>query len=617
MQVSGWTIMKIKLYFIFLGFITGIIHPVYAQDISVNALVDRKVAVVNQQMTLTIEIKGTQNQPQQINLPDLDKDFIVAGRTGTSTNMQIINGAMSVSISFGYALIPKHTGKIIIEPIKLKINGKEYSTNSIEIEVIKPQDVPKTPQKETNNENLSIDENLIVTAIPDKDVVYQNEGCTISYKLLFSGLSINTYGIKKTPATTGFWVEEYPMPQNPMVRREVIRGKQYQTAVIKQVELFPTKSGELEVEPLLVEFDIRAPRTSNRSRDIFDRFFEDDFFGRTVKRTVASSPVKIKVLPLPEENRPPDFTGLVGDFKLSATVDKPEVKTHEAITLTIKIVGQGNVRLINEPEIKLPSDFEKYEPKTEQHIERNNDIISGYKIFEYVLIPRTAGIRKIKPVTFSYFNPAEKRYVTLTTEEITVNIEEGDESIITSTPGNLTKEELKVLGTDVRFIKEDVENWTKAGDIFYRNLFYIIFLIIPLVVASGSYVYRNHLERLNTDEKYKRDRRAFGRSMKRLKKARTLLKDDTKSEFYSEISRAVQGYIADKLNKAEAGLLSDEIKELLPERQIDEKTVDEVLRFLQHCDFSRFAPSGIQTGDMENAYNTAKELIGTMDKKMK
>jgi len=597
-----------------------LINPgeILSQDIKVNAFFDKQVAILNQQLTLTIEIKGTQSQPENVALPDFNKDFIVAGQTGTSTNMQIINGAMSVSISFGYALIPKHTGKITVPPIKVRIGGKEYLTKAIVLEVIKPTDVPKTDVK--NQDDISVenlDDNLFVTAIPDKKVIYQNEGITISYKLFFNGVSINTYGIKKAPTTTGFWVEEYPMPRNPTVRREVVQGRQFQTAIIKQIELFPTKSGELDVEPLVVEFDIKAPNNRRRSRDVFDNFFNDSFFGRTVKKTFASSSVRIDVLPLPEENRPDNFTGLVGDYKISADLDKTEVKTNEAISLKIKVVGQGNIRLITEPEIELPADFEKYEPKTEEHIERNNNIISGYKTFEYVMIPRVQGTRKIKPILLSFFNPVLKRYVSVSTGELVINVLKGEETLLSGTPTNLTREEIKVLGTDVRFIKENVKKWSKTGDIFYRNPFYIIFMIIPMMAAAGSYMYRQHLERLDTDESYKKSRRAFGLAVKRLKKAKPQMKEGTINVFYSEISKAVQGYIADKLNLSEAGFISDEVKNILAHKQIEDEMVKRIFEFLQMCDFSRFAPSDNKTEDMGQAYNDAKDLIAILDKKLK
>jgi len=589
----------------------------FCQNIEVSAYVNNKVAIVNQELNLTIEIKGTQNQPEEIILPDLSADFIIAGKTGSQTSIQIINGAITASVSFSYVLIPKHTGKVTIAPVKIKHKGKEYLTKPVEIEVIKPADVPKRKSERSAGESgVNLNESLIVLAIPDKKVVYQNEGFTISYKLLFSQVSINTYGIKKAPATTGFWVEEYPMPRNPVVRRETIKNRLFQTAIIKQIELFPTKSGELQVDPLVVEFEIKAPR-KKRTRDFFDSFFEDPFFERTIRKTVASNSLKIKVLPLPEENKPESFTGLVGDFKIRAEVDKKEVAVNEAISLKIKIFGQGNIKLITEPEINLPSGFEKYEPKIEEHIQRNNNTIMGEKTFEYVLIPRISGLKKIKPISISYFNPSEKRYISVSTNEIAVNVIKGKENVISSVPSNLTKEELKILGTDVRFIKGEVTKWSKAGDIFYKNPLFFILLIIPVVIASGSYLYQQHLEKLDTDESYKRNRRAYGLATRRLKKACSLINEKSKSEFYAEISRSVTGFIADKLNMPEAGLVTDDIKVSLKNKNIDDDTINKIISFLQACDFSRFAPSEVKIEDMEKELETARSIISTLDKKLK
>ena len=231
---------------------------------------------------------------------------------------------------------------------------------------------------------------LFVRATADRERVYRNQALVVTYKI-YTGVRISSYGISKQPETAGFWVEDYPQPRQPQTEGEVIGGRRYTVAQIKKMVLFPSGAGEKEVGPLVLECRVQTRGRSwdpFGSRDPFRGFFSGDLFGREVTRQVASNPLRVQVLPLPREGRPPEFQGAVGDFSISGQLDKSQVKANEALSFKVRISGNGNLAGLSEPRIEFPSSFEVYPPKAEQQIRRDPGGISGEKTFEYVLIPR-------------------------------------------------------------------------------------------------------------------------------------------------------------------------------------------------------------------------------------
>jgi len=265
--------------------------------------------------------------------------------------------------------------------------------------------------------------------------------------------------------------------------------------------------------------------------------------------------------------------------------------------------------------VKVSGDFERYEPKIEEKINKTGNNITGQKIFEYVLIPRLPGSQKIEPVRFSYFDPKTKKYVTLSTKEIFVNVAPGKERL-TALPGNISRGEIRLIGSDIRFIKLKSIKWEKMGDSFYKNYIFLILFILPLCLLGATIVYNNHLERISTDVVYRRSRRAVKSAENRLKKSARYLNENLTEKFYVTLSSALRGYIADKLNISEAGFLTDEVKEILKTRNVDEEITNKFIELIKTCDYLRFAPSESNLEDMKKIFNESRETLTSFEKEV-
>jgi len=594
----------------------GNFYPLLSAEIEISTSVDRTTIGLNQTFTLTVDISGEKaNDAGDPKVPDIGDFAAYMGSSGTSQNIQIINGRMSVSKSISFTYMATTLGKFTIPPAVLKLGDKKYRSQPIQIEVVKTSQQPQTQQRRTPQapaaqpQDQTIEDNLFLKVTANKRRVYVNEPLILSYKI-YTRVSVTQYGINQAPNTAGFWVEEFPMGNQPKTYEEIIDGKKFIVAEIKRMAMFPTDAGTKTISPMQIECDVRV---QTRRRSIFDSFFDDPFFGRTVRQVVNSKPVTIEVLPLPMEGKPANFTGLVGNFNISANIDKQTVKTNEAISLNIKISGRGNIKMIPAPKVELPPDFEKYEPKVSEKIDRTENSVSGYKNYEYVLIPRYPGLQKIKPVLFSYFDVAARKYKLLQAPEIIVNVEKGSDEFMTVTSG-LSKEEVKLLGKDIRFIQLSNVQFNKIGSFFYKKFYFILIVLLPILIVVSSLGYRRHLDKLSGNIAYARSRKANQMAMKRLHKAKKLLSERTQKEFYAEISNSLMGFLGDKFNIAAAGIITDEVEELMRTKGVADQVIKQYLSCLQVCDYQRFAPSDAKLDEMKQFFDHAKQAIVALEK---
>jgi hypothetical protein len=587
-----------------------------AQDLKISAEVNRTEIGLNQQFELTVELTGADAQrAPQPELPDISAFAAFLG-TSSSQNIQIVNSQMSVTKSYSHHYVATKVGKFQIPPLTLDYRGNRYTTNLIDIEIVQsstPSSQGNQPRAETSNDAADLSEVLFLKATANRASVYQNEPVIVTYKI-YTAVSVNGYAVSQSPNMVGFWNEEFSIPQRPKLYDEVINGRQYRVAEIKKVALFPQGPGTKTLEPLAVDCEVQLPRRQSR-RDIFDSFFDDPFFGvgRTVRQTIRSNPITINVLPLPEGGKPADFSGAVGSFSISATVDKNSVKTNDAIKYKVKLAGSGNIKILPQPKIDFPSDFEVYEPTVTENIQRENNQISGDKTFEYVLIPRFPGNQTIKPVVFSYFELANKSYQSVTTDALEIAVSKGSESFI-SVPLATSKEDVKFIGQDIRFIQLRMPEFQRMGTVFYKTPLFYSMLTLPLLALAGAFGYRRHLNKLSANEAYARSRKANKMALKRLGDASTQMRKGNPKAFYAEVSKALMGFIGDKLNVSAAGLITDEVEAVLRRRRVPEAVVQEYLDCLKTCDFRRFAPSESDNGQMKILFEKARKALINLDK---
>jgi hypothetical protein len=588
---------------------------VTGQEVQINATVSNNQVGVNDAFEYKVEVSGKSN-----NLPDPTfpafNSFTVLSGPNTSTSIQIINGRMSSSKEYSVYLQAQQEGQFTIPPATIEVDGKTISSNEITMTVTKGRAQPGTPAPSPEQPRSTRDadiagENLYLKAEVDKRSAYQNEQITVTYKLYFR-VNVRSYNFEKMPANAGFWTEEYTLPSQPPINNEVVNGVSYQVATLRKVALFPTQSGELTIDPLVVSIDALIKR-QNRSRNFFDNFF-DDPFGTTVRKSVASKPLTIRIKPFPESNRPAGFTNEVGHYTLATAVDKDELKVNEAASVKITISGEGNLKLLKAPLISLPPDLEVYEPKETTTIKRDAGAIGGSKTIEYIIVPRLAGEYVIKPLVLNYFNPDLGKYTTVTSAPLKLNVLPGATGTGAALSGSsLSKQEVALLGEDIRFIKETAKFFT-AGKNIYTSWWYLGIYLLPVLGLILTIVYVKQRDKLRSDLQLARRRKAGRIAAQHLAKARKVLKPGLQNEFYRTISQALQGFVSDRLNLQLTDFNSVTVQKNLEMVGVGEEEIAEYQECLAESDFRQFAGAKVNLQEMKDFYERVKKILTRLEK---
>ena len=542
--------------------------------------------------------------------PGMDNFMILSGPS-QSTSMEFVNGISSASKTYTYYLKAKSLGNYNIGSASVEYNGKIYKTDPLSVEIVKGT-TPVDKQKDEPSVDSEIAENLFVRATADKQRVYQGEQVTVTYKL-YTRLNIaSQMSVSKLPQYQGFWAEELETSKNILFSTEVINGKQFRVGILKKVALFPNQSGELSVTP----FELNVPvlvQKKKRSNNIFDDFFNDPFGrGETVDYSAKSNKLKVNVLPLPKERIPESFNGAVGDFTLNSSIDKSKTNTNEPVSLKIDIKGNGNIKLVDIPEVKLPPGFEKYDPKISEQINRTGKI-GGKKTIEYLIVPRTPGDKQIPGIAFSFFNPDKKSYVTLSSNPYTIKVAQG-ERVFEPDISGLNKEDIKLLSKDIRYIKTSGNDISKRSELLIFRFGFWAAVGIPLVALIGFVAFKKRDEKLTADVQLLRYRKAQKVAKNRLKIAQSLMIKKQDREFYTELSQALFGYLEDKLHIPKAEFSVDRAIFELQKRNITQDVVDRVQKVSQKCEYVRFAPGSNGTDTMNDMYNELSDLIIDIEK---
>jgi len=569
-----------------------------------------------EQFEVTFTYSGTEmNSIGNFQPPNFNSFLILSG-PNQSSNMQIINGAVSGSRAFTYYLQPRSVGKFTIGSAAISVKGQTLKSDPLPIEVVKggtPQQSKKT-QGSQDVSSKEISENVFIRALVDKNSVYQGEQVTVTYKL-YTRLNIQSPQVSKLPSYQGFWSEEIETSNQITFARENYEGKVFNVAVLKRAALFPTQTGELSVTPFELKIPVLIQR-KKRSNSPFDNFFDDPFFGRTesVEYTAKSNTVKVKVLPLPQTTLS-SFTGAVGDYTLQTSVDKKIVRQNEPVTLKVMVSGEGNINLLDPPQMQIPNGFEKYEPKISTNVSRGG-VISGKKNFELLVIPRVSGNFEIPAMQFTFFNPRKKIYQTESSPAYQIIVEQGSAEYSGGTSG-LSKEEIKLLSQDIRFIKTDFSDVTKKIKPVENSLLVDLGLYsLPLLVLLGFLFWKQKQEKLSGNITLLKNLRAEKIAKARLKTAAKYLKEQNDTLFFAEISLAVYGYLEDKLSINKADFTVEAAISRLLINEVDEDMIAEMRFILEKCEFVRFAPSQNILEDMNLLYKRTAALIALLEAKI-
>lgn len=607
-----------------IGLILALMAPAVmsAQEPSIKVSAKSQV-VLGEKFNVVFEVNADESDFKG---PSFTGFTVVGGpMKSTSSSVQIINGSMtrSVTNSHSYVIQAVSEGEFTIGEASVVVDGKVVKSEPFQIKVVADagsnaaaQGGQNPSQGSTGTTDPQVDgQDLFVKVIPSKRSAYVGEPVVVAYKL-YTRVPVAQLSVSSMPSYGGFWMKECSDSQRQS--SEVVNGIQYTTYEIKKVVLIPQKAGKFTIDPMVVECvaQIVTQRDNSWGNDPFG-FFNDPFFTRSytnVPKTLQTATVSFESKSLPEQGKPASFNGAVGDYSFKASIDRDELSTNEAFTLTMTVSGNGNVELVNLPDPVFPPDFEVYDPKVTSQIDANGQGMSGTKKAEYLVIPRRAGNFSIPPIEFSYFNPSKGQYTTLSAPgtSLKVNKGVGDESSEGGVYAS-NQEGIKYLGSDIRHIKTGDTKLKPINSHFFASPAYWIILIVMLIVFIVALMLVKKQRQFKQDVVLVRNKKATKVAKARLKNAYKYLKDQDQNHFYEEMSQALWGYISDKLGIERSVLSMDTVKEAMMAKGIDETLSNEFVDTLNTCEFARFAP-GDAAEKMQGLYDKGMDVIMKVEK---
>ena len=603
-----------KFIFVWIALMLVCVHAVIADDkVTFTASAPDAVAVGDQfRLSYTV---NTQNV-RDFRVPSI-KNFEVLMGPSRSYSTQIINGVKSETLTFTYILMASKEGTFTIPGASITAGGNQMISNSVTVKVLPADQQTSSGTTQSNRSgrassgsSISKDD-LIITATASKLNVYEQEAFLLTYKI-YTLVDLRGFENVKLPDFKGFHSQEVELPNDRRWSLEHYRGRNYQTTIYRQFVLFPQQSGKLTIEPARFDASIAKAVQVN---DPFEAFLNGGSNYVEVKKTLMTPQITINAKPLPA-GKPEGFSGGVGDFSISSSINETKVKTNDAVTLKVVISGTGNLKLLSTPEVKFPDDFEVYDPKVENNFRLTNAGLSGSQVIEYLAIPRNAGTFKIPPIKFSYFDIQSHSYKVLTTDEYTLQVEKGAGNAAQTIANFTNKEDLKVLNEDIRFIKQNDVFLVPKGDFFFGSTGYYLFYLIPGIAFIIFFiVYRKQIA-ANANVAKMRTKKANKVAVKRMKLAGKLLGENKKDDFYDEVLKALWGYISDKLSIPVSRLSKDNIEEELRKYGVDDALIQDFLRILNDCEFARFAP-GNDNQAMDKVYAASLDMISKMENSIK
>ncbi|WP_339341602.1 BatD family protein [uncultured Polaribacter sp.] len=586
--------MKLKFYISL--FICLLSISLVAQEATLKAKVSKNKLGVNQRLRIefSIDKQGGDNFS-----PPKFTNFKVVGGPSQSVSQSWINGKVTFSQSYTYIIQPKRKGAFSIASASIKIGGKFIKSEPVKVIVLDAIEIPKNP----NDPNYVAQQNIHLVAEISKANPYVGEGIYVEYRLYVSeNVSVYDTSISEAPKYNGFWNQDIKV-NGFLVKMGKYNGENYRYIVLQKALLIPTKTGKLSIDPMRMDIVIGVP--SGRA----------DFFGnaitKNIRREFASTKKIIRPKSLPLEGKPANFAGAVGDFDFSVALSKDILKANETSQVQIKISGKGNLKLFELPTVETPAELEMYQPERKERVRVNASGISGAVTDTYTVVPLYKGKYKIPSISFSYFNPKEKKYKTIATEDFFVDVQEGKE-LITLDTSSVRKQEVVSTGKNFRYIATKTKFITaKKIDFFKSNLFYVLFLLPLIAIPIGVFIGKKNEER-NNDILGNKTRKAEKLAKKYLSKAQKQL--GKKEAFYEALERALHNYLKAKLGVETAEISKERITEILKGKNVEAATIHQFIEVLKNSDFARYTP--FTATEMKEEFERAKAVIVQLDKQL-
>lgn len=550
------------------------------------------------------------------NIPE-ELDVLIGPNRSMQSSYQMINGhtSSSSSITYTYIVAATKNGTYTIPPAHVVVNGKSIASNSLRITVSgkAAQGSGGTRQRDDDGAELRdagsqiSGSDLFIKVSANKKRVHEQEPVLLTYKV-YTLVSL-TQLRGDMPDLKSFYTQEVDLPQQKSFSIETVNGRPYRTCTWSQYVMFPQMTGKLQIPSITFEGIVVQ---QNRNIDPFEAFFNGGSGYIEVKKKIVAPGIEIQVDPLPA--RPTNFSGGVGQFTITATLNKTSVQANDPVSMRIVVSGVGNLKLIKQPLVTIPKDFDKYDAKITDQTKLTTNGLEGSKIYDILMVPRHQGRYEIPPVEFTYFDTKTNSYQTAKSEAFVLDVAKG------SGAGKVNdftgQEDLQELNKDIRHIKMGKAEVQDVDHFFYGSTAYGISLaVLALIFISLFVIFRKRAIE-HADLTRMRGKKANKVATKRLKKAAKLMAENQSSAFYDEVLRALWGYVGDKLNIPVAQLSRENISQRLSERQVDAAVIAQFIEALDECEFQRYAP-GDPKGNMQKVYDKAMTAISQIEKPQK
>jgi len=590
------------------------VSPGEGSEVSVRAAVAQRTVTVGAEINLSVIVTGSglRSLPDP-ELPTIEHAAVYPAGRSTSSSFSLVNGRLSStnSVTHNYVLVPEKEGELVIGPITVTHRGETQRTAPLTVAVVAAGTSygasPRPSQRPESADGGGRD--LFVELTTDKRRAYVNEQILLTFRF-FTRVNLLGQPQYEPPGMTGFWVE--PLPKEPSYET-VIEGVPYLVVEVRSA-VFPTRAGTLTIQPATLRCVVEE-RDPFSSRDPFDRFRRGVFgmMDRGREVTLRTDPLEIEVKSVPEEGAPPSFEGAVGRYRLTMEADKTSVKEGDPVTLTVTVVGAGNVNTISQPHLPDVPGMRAYDSGARVDAAGSADGLEGRKVYEHVVVPEVSGEFSLGPAEFSYFDPAEERFETLTAGPVQVSVAPGPVAIGPE-PELPQRREIRVMSRDVRHIHPAPAHLARAGQPRHRSVWFLVLQVVPVAAYLGAVGYRRHLERLNEDVGYARSRRADRRVRRRFSEAHRHLHDPDSLEFAASLEKATRDFVGDKFNLSTVGMTYDQLEKSLRSRDVPRSLVEQVLDCLRVSEQARFCPTRIGIEERRDLLERAEGVIARLGK---
>lgn len=568
-------------------------------QVKFEAKVSKKTLGINERLRIDFEM----NKDGDNFVPPSFADFDVVGGPNTSVSNYSRNGKRSYSKTYSYFLAPKTRGNFTIKQATIEIDGETYKTFPITVNVTAAVNAP-------NGNAAAADvasDNIHLVAEVSKANPYLNEAITVVYKLYVSKeTGVSSWREKDIPRYNDFWSQNIEIKGIDILEGEY-KGEKYRYVILRKTVLYPQKTGPLKLEPLVLDLSVEVP--TNRV----------DIFGRPlttkVSKVVTAGSRTIDVKPLPEQGKPSDFKGAVGDFSFKVSTTKTQLNATESLQAKIEVTGKGNLKLFELPKLTVPSSLEVYEPEHQENVRTNLNGMQGSISDTYTIVPQYKGKYPVPNISFSYFDLDTESYKRITSDDILIDVLEGPTAAINNTENTTanTKQPINPNTNTFAFIKTSSNWFSINSEPFFTSTGFWSLLLLPFLAIPLAIVVRRNKDKRDADVKGNRIRKADRLARKYLGEAKKAL--GKKEAFYLALEKALHNYLKAKLTIETSDFNKEKIEQLLIEKQVENDVISDFISILENCELARYTP--ITQVTMQNDYDKAAKTISLIDKQLR